>query len=266
MEHQSGPGSEPSIQEATIFMDSLNAPFKEQDERQLLRLVCHSDPDIRDRADDELCQFGSEYSLLAARCAISDENEFVRNTAMEIIGEIGNAQDLRRVSHGLHDESWLVRASAASAMGAIGSQGNHRHVARELIFVIENDTVPHVRRYAIVAYSTIMKSNALRLLNRRRRMETDVLALCGVYSSLYRLGVKSALKELITVVMSGSVPEALVAINCLSDVDPEDFHTVIEALKRGIKHRRHRAVIGDARAIIEKLQAQAREWPPNETP
>ena len=60
MEHQSGPGSEPSIQEATIFMDSLNAPFKEQDERQLLRLVCHSDPDIRDRADDELCQFGSE--------------------------------------------------------------------------------------------------------------------------------------------------------------------------------------------------------------
>ena len=108
MERQSGQGSEQSTQEATLFVGSLAAPLKKPDERQLLQLLCQSDPDIRQRAWDALCPFASEYSLLAARTAISDENEFVRNTGMEIIGEIGNAQDLRRGVYGLQDESWVV--------------------------------------------------------------------------------------------------------------------------------------------------------------
>jgi len=98
----------------------------------------------------------SEKAVPALILALNDENSYVRRSAAEALGKIGNSQAVDALILALNDKDSYVRRSAAEALGKIGNSQ-----AVDALILALNDKDSYVRRSAAEALGKIGNSQAV---------------------------------------------------------------------------------------------------------
>jgi HEAT repeat protein len=79
--------------------------------------------------------------------ALTDKTLYVREAAIQSLGEIGSRKAVPYLIFALNDKSFAIRISAIMALGKIGDESAIPFVKR----VLDNDTDPHIRDEAAKA-------------------------------------------------------------------------------------------------------------------
>lgn len=79
--------------------------------------------------------------------ALNDKTLYVREAAIQSLGEIGSRKAVPYLIFALSDKSFAIRISAVIALGKIGDMEAIHFVKR----VLENDADPHIRDEAVKA-------------------------------------------------------------------------------------------------------------------
>jgi HEAT repeat protein len=88
----------------------------------LLKLVEHSDSDVRRRAADALGNIGDEKAIPGLLKLVEDSDSDVRSTAADALGNIGDNRAIPGLLKLVEDSDSDVRSTAADALGNIAKQ------------------------------------------------------------------------------------------------------------------------------------------------
>ncbi|MEQ8381224.1 MAG: HEAT repeat domain-containing protein [Coleofasciculus sp. A1-SPW-01] len=158
----------PEFQEQTVgYVEALDVPawlkVKLLEETRsdsaipgLLKLVEHSDSNVRSRAADALGNIGSETAIPGLLKLLEHSDSDVRWRAAYALGKIGSENAIPGLLKLLEDADSYVRLKAAKALGKIGSEN-----AIPGLLQLLKDSDSSVRRSAAIALGNIGSENAI---------------------------------------------------------------------------------------------------------
>lgn len=220
----------------------------------LLTLLDSRAPHVREAALKALAERSEVLGRIAARAALEDTCDLVRNASAEILGEVGTRQDVRRLTHALQDADWVVRASAADSLGRIGGKA----ALPVLKKATTQDANPIVRRDAAFALSYAGQEAVVPDLEQALAQETQEQAKVGLLGALYVLGRQERLPALLGLLQSEDSSVRHAVINSLSEiVRPENKEQAIQAVHDMLKHESNPGLKIDAQKAIEILSSAA---------
>ncbi|MBC2328113.1 HEAT repeat domain-containing protein [Listeria booriae] len=188
-------------------------------EKILLDNIKSEDVEIRIFAYEYLYNFKSEDVFQAALKGISDEEELVRINAVEILGNLPRKESLPYLEKVLNAKEALLRCYAAETIGIIGGK------------------------------------NAKSLLEERLKYEEDSFARLGIYSSLYMLGEKQMLKNVIALLDDSNYLTVIRSLEYLSGIADESNRDYISMnIEKLIQHTNPYSVKEKAENVLEELK------------
>lgn len=170
------------------------ATLTNEDCISLFKNMGHMDLRIREECLLLLAASSRELGRVAALSRLLDDFPPIRNTALEILEDYGEAEDQYAVESILvNDPDWTARASAVSCLAGFAGVAARAAVIQGL-----DDVDPVVRRYAANALSRIAETSDIAILQEAEARETEVTAKTGIYAALYQLGNPAYLDKMLT--------------------------------------------------------------------
>jgi len=164
-------------------------------DRLLIELVEHRDVSLREWILDSLWEFGSlDAARKAARIGIRAKNNFVRDIAVQMLGQVGTLQDAAALIQVLQtDKDWVVRCSAASSLGDLRTKGGESALALS----VAKDRYWTVRAWATNAIVRTHDKKHEPLLLERIKKEPEPAVLPSLYDAMIELGHDEFAEKLI---------------------------------------------------------------------
>ena len=160
----------------------------------LLKLVEHSDSDVRRSAADALGAIGSEAAISGLLKLVEHSDYYVRRSVAYALGNIGSEAAISGLLKLVEHSDYYVRWSAAGALGKIGD----KKAIPGLLKLLE-DSNPYVRSSAADALGSIGDDQAIPgLLKLLEDSDSDVRRI--VADALGKIGDKKAIPELLKLV------------------------------------------------------------------
>jgi HEAT repeat protein len=149
---------------------------------QILQLISDRDPHVRQLVISALRELEVPEALTAARIACGDANDWVRDEAVETLGQIGKRSDLHRLLTAAKDPHWIVRCSAMASLCQLGGKTAVAAVVRSL----HKDPNEIVRSWA--AYWLLEVEGTQPELEKALAYEKEGRTRAAIISSLLTLG------------------------------------------------------------------------------
>lgn len=210
----------------------------------LLEALTLDDAFEREAAVDAAWTVGGPLSRATARIGVTDSSSVVRMTAVEALGEDGNAQDLFAVRMATKDKHWAVRAAAVASLADIGGMA----VRKEVESIVARDREPVVRHYGAVALAGIAGKQAIPFLESRLAVETDARGRAGLLHGLALLRHPTAAKTMAEEARDWHWLDQQSAISSLQDVLEKG------RLSKAKRRQVHRELAQLASHLPERLQ------------
>ncbi|WP_445306725.1 HEAT repeat domain-containing protein [Microcoleus vaginatus] len=220
---------------------------------ELLKLVEHSDSDVRRMAADALGKIGDEKAIPGLLKLVEDSESDVRSSAAYALGKIGDGKAIPALLKLVEDSSYFVRSSAAYALGKIGDE---KAIPGLLKLVEHSDS--DVRRVAADALAKIGDKKAIPgLLKLVEHSDSDVRR--SAADALGKIGDEQAIPGLLKLVEHSDSDVRRSAADALGKIGEEK---AIPGLLKLVKHSSYfvRRVadalgkIGDEKAIPALLK------------
>ncbi|MEG4493943.1 HEAT repeat domain-containing protein, partial [Microcoleus sp. D3_18_C4] len=221
---------------------------------ELLKLVEHSDSDVRRMAAYALGNIGDAQAIPGLLKLVEDSDSHVRRSAADALGAIGDEQAIPGLLKLVEDSDSHVRRSAADALGAIGDE---QAIPGLLKLVEHSDS--DVRRRAADALGAIGDEQAIPgLLKLVEHSDSDVRRRAA--NVLGKIGDEQAIPGLLKLVEHSDSHVRSMAADALSKIgDKAAIPGLLKLVKDSNSYVRSKAVdplgkIGDKAAIAELLK------------
>lgn len=163
--------------------------------RLLIELLGHRRVWIREEALEALWKYGRlQDARRAARISIHSKNCSVRNTAAEMMGDVGTIADVPALIEVLESEWWVVaRTSAAESLGEIRTSAG----MKALMKAAYDDPTWLVRAYAVTALCLTGDARYRPFILKRLEEERDAAVRVHLYDAMFRMGEEAYVEKII---------------------------------------------------------------------
>lgn len=195
-------------------------PISEKIKSILLPLTENLDEEIRFKALEALCGYTGDDVLNAVVKRLKDDNELVRISAVEALGEMRDYRGKQHLIDALTDVEEIVRREAAEGLGELGD------------------------------------ASAIPVLQAFLRNETSSTAKVGFYVGLYLLGAEFRLISLLNLLKDPSYQVRCSVANCVLDlVDKENKKLIIKSLNAALIRETTVAARSTLQSALEELNS-----------